>query len=206
MGTDGHASAAAMQVRNDGQRYGALAQLFHWTIAALVVVMFAVGGYMTDLPLGPDKIEVYNLHKSLGVVILALMALRLIWRFVSPAPPLPAGMPGHERAAAAASHALLYLLILAQPTIGILHSNAANFPVVVFGLFTLPPLAGPSEALKAALETAHFWVAWAILGLVCIHVAAALRHHFLLKDDILRRMLPGGPKGRSQDRSRERAA
>jgi len=206
MGTDGHASTAAMQLRNDGQRYGALAQLLHWVIAALVVVMFVVGWYMTDLPLGPDKIKVYNLHKSFGVLILALMALRLLWRFTSPAPPLPAGMPGHERAAATASHVLLYLLILAQPVIGILHSAAANFPVVVFGLFTLPALAGPSEPLKDALGAAHFWLGWAILGLVCLHVAAALRHHFLLKDDILRRMLPGQSQGASEGTSEGRSA
>ena len=191
-----------MQLKNDAQRYGALAQGLHWLIATLVVGMFLVGWYMEGLPLGPDKIKIYNLHKSFGVMILALMALRLIWRLISPPPPLPAGMPGHERAAAAASHTLLYLLILAQPVIGILHSNAANFPVVVFGLFSLPALTGPSEALKNALGAAHYWVAWAILGLVCVHVAAALRHHFLLKDGILRRMLPGG-SGESADRRSE---
>lgn len=197
---------AAMQLKNDAQRYGALAQGLHWVIAALVVGMFLVGWYMEGLPLSPDKIKIYNLHKSFGVMILALMTLRLIWRLISPAPPLPANMPGHERAAATASHALLYLLILTQPMVGILHSNAANFPVVVFGLFTLPALTGPSEALKNALGAAHFWIAWAILGLVCLHVSAALRHHFLLKDDILRRMLPGGARKESERPSEGRSA
>jgi len=76
--------------------------------------------------------------------------------------------------------------------IGILHSNAASFPVVVFGLFTLPALFGPDAELKKLLEAVHSWLGWGFLGLICLHAAAALRHHFLLKDDILRRMLPGG--------------
>ncbi len=181
-----------MQVLNDERRYGAVAQGLHWLIAALIVVMFGLGWYMTGLPLGPDKIKIYNLHKSIGVLILGLAVLRLVWRLISRPPPLPAEMPDWERAAARTSHALLYLLLFAQPLIGIAHSGAANFPVVVFGSFTLPALVGPDEALKKLLGAAHFWTSWAILGLVCLHVAAALRHHLVVKDDVLRRMLPGG--------------
>ena len=181
-----------MRLTNSDTRYGALAQLLHWLVAVLVLGLIAVGWYMTGLPLAPETIKVYNLHKSFGVLVLTLMVLRLLWRLASPAPPLPATMSGAERAAAKASHLLLYLLLFAQPVIGILHSNAANFPIVVFDSVTLPALIGPDDALKKTLATVHFVSGWSILALVGLHVAAALRHHIVLKDDVLRRMLPGG--------------
>ena len=173
-------------------RYGSIAQAAHWIVFLLVVALFAIAWYMTGLPLGPEKIRIYNLHKSIGVLVLALMVLRLVWRRVSPPPPLPSDMADWERLAARASHILLYTLLLAQPLVGIVHSWSANFPVVVFGLFTLPNLTGPSEALKEFLGALHFWIGWGLLGLIAVHAAAALRHHFVLRDDVLRRMLPGG--------------
>ena len=95
-----------------------------------------------------------------------------------------------QKRAAGASHFLLYLLIFAQPVIGILHSNAANFPVVVFDSVTLPSLIGPDEATKTLLGAAHYWGSWLILAIVGVHAAGALYHHLVLKDDVLRRMLP----------------
>lgn len=180
-----------MDAGRDGASYGAVAKSLHWLVVLLVVAMFLTAWYMTGLPIGPDKIKLYNLHKSIGIAVGALMILRLLWRLVSPPPPLPADMAGWERAAAHAAHAALYLLLIAQPLVGWLHSSAANFPVVVFNLFTLPPLVAPSESLKGQLEAVHGAIAWALLILIALHVAAALRHHFLLKDDVLRRMLPG---------------
>jgi cytochrome b561 len=100
-------------------------------------------------------------------------------------------MGGLERLAAKLSHLALYLLLFAQPVIGLLHSGAANFPVVVFDLVTLPALVGPDEDLKRLAGRLHWLTAWAILALIALHVAAALRHHLLLKDGVLRRMLPG---------------
>ena len=173
-------------------RYGAVAQAAHWLVFLLVAALFGIAWYMTDLPLGPEKIRIYNLHKSIGVLVLGLMLLRLLWRQVSPPPELPPDMAAWERAAARASHLLLYALLLVQPVIGIVHSWSANFPVVVFGLFTLPSLTAPSERLKDLLVALHAWVGWALLALIALHAAAALRHHFVLRDDVLRRMLPGG--------------
>ncbi len=173
-------------------RYGAVAQLAHWLVFLLVAALFGIAWYMTGLPLGPEKIRIYNLHKSIGALVLLLMALRLLWRQVSPSPRLPEGMADWERAAAHASHALLYGLLLAQPMIGIVHSWSANFPVVVFGLFTLPNLTSPSESLKNSSGALHYWNGWVLLALIALHAAAALRHHFVLRDDVLRRMLPGG--------------
>ncbi len=180
-----------MRLRNGEGRYGALAQLFHWVTVALVIALIVIAAYMTDLPLGPEKLKVYNLHKSLGVTVLALTVLRMVWRWLSPAPPLPPDMAPWERLAAKTSHLLLYLLLLAQPITGILHSWAANFPVVIFGTLTLPNLTGPAPGLKDFLEETHHLMGWALCGLFLVHAGAALRHHFELKDDVLRRMLPG---------------
>lgn len=179
-----------MQLRNSERRFGALAQLFHWVTVALVVAIIVIGAYMTDLELSPEKLRVYNLHKSLGVTVLALTLLRLIWRWLSPPPPLPQSLAGWERRAARASHLGLYLLLLVQPSIGIVHAWAANFPVVLYGTVALPSLTGPDPALKDRLEALHHFLGWALCGLFLLHAAAALRHHVLLKDDVLRRMLP----------------
>jgi cytochrome b561 len=171
-------------------RYGGVAQGLHWLVAALVVTMFGLGWYMSGLPLGQQKFDLYQLHKSLGLTIFTLVLVRLAWRLRHPPPPLPAGLPAWERAAARVTHALFYLLLLVQPLIGFLQSNAANFPVVAWGILPLPALIGSDEALGETLILVHENVSRVLLGLIVLHVAAALRHHFLLKDDVLRRMLP----------------
>jgi cytochrome b561 len=171
-------------------RYGTVAQLLHWLVAALVLTMFGLGWYMSDLPLGQRKFDLYQLHKSLGLTIFALVVVRLAWRLGHPSPPLPTGLPAWERTAARTAHALFYVLLLVQPLIGLLQSNAANFPLVVWGAVPLPALIGSDEALAETLVGVHELVARVLLVLILLHVAAALRHHFLLKDDVLRRMLP----------------
>lgn len=183
-------------LRDDVIRYGTIAQILHWLVAALIFVMFGLGWYMADLPLGPRKAELYQLHRSIGLTIFALAILRLAWRLGHPAPPLPAHMVPWERIAAHATHALFYAMLLIQPLIGILQSNAANAAVVVWGLIPLPALIAPDEQLAKALVDVHEWGARIILVLVLLHIAAALRHHWWLKDDVLRRMLPASLVGR----------
>ena len=173
------------------ERYGAVAQALHWLIAALVLLMFGLGPYMVGLPLSQEKFDLYQLHKWFGVTIFGLAALRLMWRLWRPAPPLPASMPAWERTAARTSHGLLYGLLFVQPVIGFLQSNAANFPVVLWGVLPLPPLIAPDEPLSETLLQAHHVVGFLFMVVVLVHVLAALRHHFLLHDDVLRRMLPG---------------
>jgi cytochrome b561 len=172
------------------RRYGAIAQGLHWLVAALILGMFGLGWIMVRLPLSQQKFDLYQLHKWFGVTIFALAALRLLWRLWHPAPPLPATMPAWERAAARISHGLLYALLLVQPTVGFLQSNAANFPVVLWGVLPLPALIGPDEPLSETLLQLHHFGAFLLMLLVLVHALAALRHHFLLKDDVLRRMLP----------------
>jgi cytochrome b561 len=175
----------------DATRYGAIAQVFHWLIAVLIFVMLGLGYYMEDLPLGTRKLELYGIHKSIGITIAGLAVLRLLWRFLNPPPRLPASMKPWERKVAGVVHALLYLMLLVQPLIGFLQSNAANSPVVLWGVLLLPPLVGPDDPLGETLIGVHAIGGNFLAVLVILHVAAALRHHFVLKDDVLRRMLPG---------------
>lgn len=173
------------------RRYGALAQMLHWGTVLLVGALVGIAITMDDLPLGPEKFRLYNLHKSIGLTVLALTLLRLLWRRIAPPPALPAAMPDWERRAAQASHFLLYAILLTQPLVGVLHSWSANFPILVYGWFAIPNLTGPNKALEAILGGVHWSLGWGLVCLVLLHAAAALRHHFLLKDDVLRRMLPG---------------
>lgn len=186
----------ATLVRNDEHRYGAVAQLFHWVIAGLILFQFGLGWYMEDLPLGPRKFDLYQLHKSMGLTIFGLAVLRLTWRLFSPAPPLPASMPRWEKVAARSSHGLLYGLIFLQPIIGYLQSNAANFPIVLWGVVPIPAILPENEALAETLVVVHSYGAIALAVVVLVHISAALRHHFWLKDDVLRRMLPQATTGR----------
>lgn len=177
-------------------RYGGMAQFFHWLIALLIFIMFGLGWYMADLELtDPDKFRLYQIHKSLGITILGLAVLRLLWRLTHPAPPLPDTMAGWEKLAAAGAHWALYGLIFLQPVLGVLQSNAANFPIVFFGDIELPALIGMDKALGETLAGLHHLVAKLLAVVILLHVAAALRHHFMLGDDILRRMLPGAGLG-----------
>ncbi|MEM9439347.1 MAG: YceI family protein [Pseudomonadota bacterium] len=171
--------------------YGAVARAFHWLTAILIVAVFLLGWYMSDLePTDPDTFRLYQIHKSIGITILGLALLRLIWRVVQGAPDWPEHMAAWERLAAAAAHWALYGLILAQPIIGILHSNAANFPIVFWDSYEVPALMGPNEMIAGVLESAHELVADGMAVLILLHVAAALRHHLQLKDNVLRNMMP----------------
>lgn len=182
-------------VDHSAHRYGGVAQLFHWLIAIMIFVMFGLGWYMTDLEMGAEKFAIYQIHKGIGVTIFALAVLRLLWRLTHPAPPLPATMKGWELFAASGTHWALYALIFLQPVIGVLQSNAANFPIVLWGSIELPALIGQDKAMEETLVGLHHLFAKLMALLVLAHIGAALRHHFMLKDDILTRMLPNAAIG-----------
>jgi cytochrome b561 len=181
-----------MPLRNTLQRYGSLAQFFHWATVVLIVVQLVTINVAEDLPRGLEKLELVARHKSFGITILVLAALRLAWRFSNPIPPAPTDVAPWQRRAADVSHWLLYALIFALPLSGWTMSSAANYPVSWFGLVQLPDLVGASEQLHETLEEVHETLATALLVVAGIHVLAALQHHFLRKDDVLRRMLPWG--------------
>lgn len=179
-----------MQLKNDESRYGAVAQLFHWTIVVLIIVQFILANRAHDLPLGSAKVAVLAQHKSFGITILGLALLRLIWRWLNTVPAEPLDLPQWQRIAARISHIALYALLLITPVIGWLMSSARNFPVSWFGLVTLPDFIAPDKAAYEVLHDTHELLAQTIFWLALLHMAAALKHHFIDKDNVLRRMLP----------------
>lgn len=174
-------------------RWGPVSQALHWTIALLVVVMVVVGLLLDELPRSPDSIWVYDLHKSTGLLVLALMLARLGWRLVAGAPPPVPGIPRAQRLAAGATHALLYLLVLAMPLSGWLYDAASGLrPLEWFGLFAMPKPIGPDEGLADNMQDLHETLSVVLMVVVAAHVAAALWHHLFRGDATLARMLPRG--------------
>jgi len=173
------------------QNYGTVAKSFHWLTAVAIITMFVIAEYMISLPPSLDKLEVYNLHKSIGVTILAVTLLRVVWRQLNPPPALPAGMKKWEQLAAHSGHILLYGLLFVIPVAGIVHSWAGNYPIVVFGLFTIPSPIEPNKALFEVMAATHLYAGWAMIATFVIHIGAVIKHHFVAKDDVLRRMTVG---------------
>jgi cytochrome b561/polyisoprenoid-binding protein YceI len=179
-----------MDISNNPKRWGTLTQLLHWTIVALIVTQFVLALSADDLPSGMRKLALLARHKSFGITILVLAAIRLAWRRLSPGPALPAGLKPWERVLAHVTHHGLYLLLFLTPLAGWAMSSAKNFHVSWFGWVQLPDLIGPSDAAFRFLDGTHSALAWSLGALAVLHALAALRHHFMLHDDVLRRMLP----------------
>lgn len=175
-------------------RYDPVAITLHWLLAVLIITMLIMGFVMDDLPVSA-KFVVYNLHKSIGITIIGLSVFRLIWRLLNPPPPLPEAMPRSQRFLAETAHWMLYAFMILMPLSGwLLISANPKFPVVFFGLghapfLPMPPLADP-RATAHMLGGVHYFLGLAGAGLIVLHVAAALQHHFIKRDGILHRMLP----------------
>jgi cytochrome b561 len=168
--------------------YTRTAVALHWLIAALVLSAVFMGWTMTEMAISPARLKTYNYHKWVGVTVLALAVLRLAWRLTHRPPPLER-MPRWQQLAAHGGHWLLYALLLAVPMTGWVYSNATGFPVVYLGRLPLPNLVGRDRELAALWQNVHVALATVLVGVVVLHVLAALQHHFLHKDDTLRRML-----------------
>jgi cytochrome b561 len=188
--------------------YGAVAISLHWIIAAAILAQLATGLWMVRAIRFADSqamvFHVYQWHKSLGLTILVLSLLRLCWRLANPPPPLPATMTRIARKAAMAIHGLFYLLTLGIPVVGwaMVSASPLGLPTMVFGLFEWPhiaSLAGLGDRVEAAFKTAHRAMGYAFIGLLTLHVAAALKHHLIDRDNVLAGMLPlvrrGWPTG-----------
>jgi cytochrome b561 len=179
--------------RND--RYSAPAIALHWLIFALIAGGFALAVYMVDLPLSPAKLKYFSWHKWTGITIFFLALARVAWRLTHRAPPYAADFPLWQRRAAGAMHALLYALIVVIPLTGWLYSSAAGVTTVYFGVLPLPDLLAKDKALAELLKSVHVTLNYSLLILVLLHVMAALHHHFVVRDQILARMLPwAGPR------------
>lgn len=168
----------------------------HWFVAALIFTQFALGWTAALWRLSPVKLNLFVWHKSTGMLILALVLLRLLWRLAHPTPELPADMPAWERAAARASHALLYALMIAMPVSGWIINSAAGVPFSIFRLIPLPALVAPDKHTAELAALAHLSLFVVLAALVAVHAAAALRHHFVKRNKVLAGMLPmmGQPK------------
>jgi cytochrome b561 len=177
-------------------RYTRPAIVLHWLVAALVVGQFAWGWWMQEIPKSPPGVraDAFNLHKSVGLLLLALMGLRLAWRAGHPPPPLPA-MPAWQARAAQWTHGLLYGVLIAIPLCGYFGSVFSGYPVKFFGL-ALPAWGGKAPALKDAFGLAHLGLNWMLAGLVALHVGAALKHALVDRDGLLARMAIGRRVGR----------
>ena len=179
-------------------RYSGVAMVLHWLIALAIIGMLALGFIMTDAePGSTQQFKLYQLHKSIGITILALSLFRLVWRLTHRPPPLPADMPLWQRVAARASHAGFYALMLGMPLTGwmVVSASPWNIPTVLFGFIPLPHLPVlstlPNKApVEKTLEQVHSAGAWILIGLLVLHVGAALYHHFFRRDDVLWGMLP----------------
>ncbi len=177
------------------QRYSSVAIALHWLIAVLIVGTFTLGLVMTDIPgLTPTKLRYFSWHKWAGVTVLALAALRLLWRLRSRPPAYPDAMPAWQRSAAHALHGLLYVLMFAVPLSGYFYSLAAGVPVVWFGAIPLPVLIEADAALKPVLGALHYWLNMLLAALVAFHVLAAFKHLLLDRDGVMQRMLPFSSK------------
>lgn len=169
-------------------RYSTPAIVLHWLVALLIFVAFPLGLYMADLPLSPEKLQLFSYHKWIGVTVFMLAGLRVVWRLTHTPPPLPASVAGWQRRASAIAHGLLYLLILVIPISGWLMSSAKGVQTVWFGVLPLPDLIGKDKALGHLLEEVHETLNYTLLALVVLHVAGALQHHFIERQPFLQRM------------------
>ena len=172
------------------KKYTATAIVVHWLMAVGLIGVFSFGLYMADLPVSPDKLKYYSWHKWAGVTLFAILVFRVVWRLTHRPPALPAHMGPGEQFVAHAGHGMLYLLMFAIPLSGWMMSSAKGIQTVLFGVLPIPDLLERNKELGALLQTAHWALSMLLAAVVIGHVAAALKHHLIDKDDVLSRMLP----------------
>lgn len=178
-----------MRISNSSQRYGVVATGLHWLIAILIIGLLAVGLYMTFIPISAWKLKLYGWHKEFGMLVLMLVLFRLAWRLGNVLPSLPETVPYWQQVAAHTVHWVFYGFMVTLPLTGWLITSASGLPVSFFGLFVLPDLVAPSENLRYFFTQCHMWLSYALIAVMCLHISAALKHHFIDKDDILKRIL-----------------
>jgi cytochrome b561 len=172
-------------------RYDPVLRAIHWTTLVLVASAFAVVWIADPDIVGPYVGPVVQVHRSLGLAIAALTIFRLVWRLRTRVPELPRDLPMMQRMAARGAEGLIYLLLLVQPVVGLLYTNAYGLRVNFFFLGQLPPLIGRDRPLSVQLGNIHSFLGYSLLTLIGLHAAAALFHHFIRRDNVLKTMLPG---------------
>lgn len=176
-----------MEFKNTTERYGVIAIFFHWVMAILILGLLCIGIYMVRLNISIEKLNLYSWHKEYGYLVLFLACARLLWRCLNQVPIL--SLAKFEKFAARSVHWLFYFCMFGMPITGWVITSAAGMPASFFGLFVIPAIVAPSEEIRLLFEIIHEWLGYALIVLICMHTAAALKHHFINKDSILRRML-----------------
>ena len=176
-------------IDTNAERYTRTAMGLHWAIALLIFMAFPLGLYMHDLHLSPLKLKLYSWHKWIGITVFLLVVLRVLWRTTHRPPALP-DIAQWQRISSHITHMLLYALMIAVPLSGWLMSSAKGFQTMWFGVLPIPDLIGKDRELGKQLATVHALLNYTMLVLVATHIAAALKHHFIDRDSVLRRMLP----------------
>lgn len=177
-------------------RYDRVAMTLHWVIALGVLAQIALGWWMIDIPKQPVGVRVYwfNLHKSIGLTLAALIVLRVAWRVTHRPPALPDSVPRWQVRAARVSHGLLYVCMVVMPIAGYLGSTFSGYPIKYFGL-TVPGWGWKDDTLKDFFSTVHYSTAWCFMVLIGLHIAAAIKHLMVDRDRVFARMLPGKRPG-----------
>lgn len=180
-------------------KYDSASISLHWLLALLIGVTFFFGLYMADLPFSPTRLRLYNWHKWIGMAVLVLSAARLVWRAAGhKPPPLPSGTPAWQVAAYRGTHLVFYMLFFAVPLLGWFYTSAVGVPVVWLGVLPLPDLVPLNKPFgEEVLKPLHSVAAYALAGIVVLHIAAALKHQFIDRDHLLARMWPSRPNRES---------
>jgi cytochrome b561 len=181
-----------MSFRNTKRSWGSVSKLLHWLIVLLIINQWVIAERADSLPIGIAKLQALAWHKSFGITILMLAVVRLAWRWMNPVPDLAGETRPWERVLARISHLLLYALIFAMPLSGWLMSSAKNFPVSWFKLLQLPDLVSPDQQIFERMRDLHHLLFDVLVVVAAVHVAGALKHHFIDRNDVLKRMLPFG--------------
>jgi cytochrome b561 len=176
-------------------RYSTVAIALHWLLALAIIATLGVGLYVEGLPFSPHKLKVMSWHKWAGITILVLSAVRLLWRLTHPAPPLApavlAAMAPWQHQVHRGTHVVLYLLFFAVPLLGWAYSSSLGVPVVWFGVWPLPDWVPVNREFgNLVLKPLHKTAAYLLAAVALLHVAAALKHQFVDRDDLMLRMLP----------------
>jgi cytochrome b561 len=171
--------------------YTKIARILHWVTAVLILSMIPLGLIIANDWGGPLQEFLYDLHRSVGALIIPLIVLRLFYRWANPPLRLPDDVPAIQRFAAHATHWGLYALLLVQPIVGWMATSAYRAPITVFGWFELPPIWPENRALSEQMFSIHGLIGMAIAGLVAVHIGGALYHHFVRRDRVLMRMITG---------------
>jgi cytochrome b561 len=181
-------------IRNTTSSWGSVARAFHWILGITIFGMLAFGWWMNHIPARPDRFFYRNIHADIGYTVLLLTVLRLLWRLMNPTPALPSDTPRWQRIAAHISHGAIYVVIILVTMMGWAHSGAHTPDYSSwFGLFHVPQITSPDKAAADAFEDRHIFLAYVLLALIVVHLAAAAWHHFVKRDRVAARMVDGEP-------------